>query len=268
MKRHVSEIWNEIRSGKNIDVYLTLAVCAIIVVLGVLGITSLAVISSAILATLILLAANALGDRRARERLEGTLSNLRNAEEALCATRFFSGWDNARFQKRLMTAKELSLIAVSNYEIITEHAEDIKAFLIRGGKLRCILVDPDGLAIRMEADRGFGAERKPEYCSMQVKMSLQRMGELLDMTSDKGAVQVKLVDHLPSLKMTILDHSAADGLAFVTLENGFAQPYSQRPSFVVCKEFDSKWFNYYQQHFENIWEWDKGKVFDLANRPN
>jgi hypothetical protein len=46
--------------------------------------------------------------------------------------------------------------------------------------------------------------------------------------------------------------------------NGFRQPISLRPSFVLQKAKDEKWFNFFLNGFDELWNYSENQVVDLA----
>jgi hypothetical protein len=264
MKKYLKTIWNEIREGKNIDVYLTMLVCGMLLVLDIFGVVSTSIISSGILATLLLIALSTLSSRHTNQRVEATLANIEKSADKRSALEFFSEWDGRLFKQKLATAREISLFAIANYDFITSNSEELKQFLQRGGQLRYIYVEPDGEAIKMAADRGFGVEREPQHLPMLSAMSLRRLKEVAQEAPSQDSVKIKTIDYLPSSVITMVDHQEPSGVIFVTL-NGFGQPFISRPSLTLNKQKDGKWFTFYQECFENIWQWTGCKDLDLVH---
>ena len=58
--RFLRRVWNDIRSGQNLDIYITASLSLIIAVFGVLGIANQSIISAAVLAVLALLLSSLL----------------------------------------------------------------------------------------------------------------------------------------------------------------------------------------------------------------
>ena len=252
MKLKLKQLLNDIKTGTNIDVYLTIIICAVLIFLDILGVTSASWISSGILAVLLLIALGTLSNRRTDERLKETVEELKTYTRR----DFFSEWDETSFRECLPFARSISLIAVSNYQFINSNIDGLRDFISRGGKLRCILIEPEGTAVKMAADREFGASKQPSYISTQIHLTLELFRELASAAPNTSSVQVKLVDHLPFMVATIVDRELQNGIMFVTLF-GFGYPSPPRPSFVLRKDRDSQWFAFFQNSYENIWQWSE-----------
>ena len=67
----LSDILQDIQSGKNLDVYITILVALVVAFLAVFGIIEPAIVSSAILATLALVSMSLLANRKREQRTHG-----------------------------------------------------------------------------------------------------------------------------------------------------------------------------------------------------
>ena len=66
-------VWKDIRSGQNIDVYITVVIAIAVAIFGVIGIADLTIIASATLAILALVSVNLLSNRRENENIRELL---------------------------------------------------------------------------------------------------------------------------------------------------------------------------------------------------
>jgi len=67
MLDYIASIWRDLKSGRNIDIYITLGLALFISVLDVFGVVEIEIVLTAILATLALLANNMLNDRHSSQ---------------------------------------------------------------------------------------------------------------------------------------------------------------------------------------------------------
>lgn len=175
----------------------------------------------------------------------------------------FSEWDNALFQEKLKTAKEIRFQLLSGYVFFDQNAEFLVNFLNKGGIICCIITDPKSEAIKLAAIRSQGAAAKQEYLTHQINLVLEKLYEIHKKTNFSANLQVKLTTLNPEPIMTILDPQSPDGIMFITL-NGFRQPISLRPSFILQKAKDEKWFNFFLKGFDEFWNYSESQVIDLA----
>jgi len=269
MEEFFKNAWRDIKQRKNLELYLVLITAFIVIIVDTFGVDTSSAIIKVVLAVLALLAFGLIGDRHDSERLE---KNINDLVKGGSATSFFNEWDDAPFRKRIIGAKEVSLIAIANHVFISRNSEPLKKFIIRGGKLRCILVDPSSNAMKMACDLGTGYEKQIDHLAMQVDLSVQQFKDFIGLSTDPSKVQIKLIDHLPFAILTMIDHQTDNGIMYITL-NGFEEPPSIRPSFILNKIENEKWFQFYQKSYENIWESYKCNPVDLIgnrlpNQPN
>ena len=113
----------------------------------------------------------------------------------------------------------------------------------------------------MAADLAFGYDRQSKNLAAQVMLSVEELREL-EQQFGQESVQLKFANFLPQAVITILEHRDGDATMYVTL-NGVNQPSSARPSFRLRKSVDPKWYSFYQESFENLWQWDQAETIDL-----
>ena len=98
-------IWREIRSGENIDLYVTIVIAFVLVILSLFGFASSGVIASLTLAVLGLLAISNLVNRHRVEEL------IKQVAES--AKGFFFDEFPADFKENFESAKEIWLVGVT-----------------------------------------------------------------------------------------------------------------------------------------------------------
>jgi len=138
--------------------------------------------------------------------------------------------------------------------LMTNLTKEIEDFLHRGGQLRCILIKPGGKAMKMVAIRSIGTdvESDPNHIQKQIRMSLEKMQAFAKSTAKSESVKIKTIDYLHSTVITMVDHHSPTGTMYVTL-NGFGHHFTSRPSFILSKNKEVKWFKFFQETFENMW---------------
>lgn len=178
---------------------------------------------------------------------------------------FFSEWNSSLARERLKSAKaEICQQAVNSYTFLSEAQSSLTDFVQRGGALRFILVDPYGEAVQMATKRSVGADRHLKNVISDLENARQILNAISLQTSNRKAVQLKIVDYLPEPVMTIVDPDSLEGTMFVTL-NGFEKRLVSRPSFILHREREEKWFEFYQESFENLWAHDLCRSVNLEH---
>jgi hypothetical protein len=257
MGERLQRAWNEFL--RNIDIYIIIIVAIALSILGIVGTASVPLVLSGTLATLAVIAISILKNRQADETIERTLERLTNAQRKTSALDFFAEWDEILFRQKVDLARELDMLAVANHDFVSGNEDLLRSFVKRGGRIRYLLVNQEALV--MAAARAFGAERDPTYLQMNNVMCLKIVGEIAK--EFPASVEIKLVNHLPSAVITMLDPQDPNGTIFATLY-GFNQIFTSRPSFALLNKRDGKWFEFYRTYFENLWNWNGCEVFDPA----
>ena len=195
-------------------------------------------------------------DKQSRTNVD-VKNNLHTAAEG-----FFTTWESvsSSFKERLNKAETFQLLAVMTSTLLTENESRLQQLMNRDGKIQCILVNPKGHAVKMAAERSYGAESELDTMHNLIESGLKSTSAI---GKNKENFQVKLIDHLPSAIVTILDPEKSDGVAYVTLY-GFGQFYLNRPTFILHKEKDKQWFNFYAETFENMWKSGESQLLDLS----
>ena len=173
------------------------------------------------------------------------LSKYRRSSAGRSVSAYFSEWDSAPVKERLRSAKEVCHQAVSSYTFIHDMSSLLIDFVAHGGLLRCILPNPKCEALKAAARRRTGAAGQLEHLISELDLAKRKLEEIAANCQNGGAVKLKITDFLAEPIMTILDPTLTNGAMYVTL-NGFRQPLQARPSFVLTRDRDEKWFHFWQ----------------------
>jgi len=177
-----------------------------------------------------------------------------NANEIISSSisNVLTDWNQKEFVKRLNTAIDVRMIAVANYDLIHDISEELRAFLLRGGHLRCIYVKPSGHAIKMVAMRSIGVENEVSHLKKQYESTIEVLQNLSKSIPNKENIKVKEIDYLNSAVLTLIDPLLDSGIVYLTV-NGFGKHYSDRPCIVIPKSKNEKWFKFFTETFDNTW---------------
>jgi hypothetical protein len=259
MEDFFKTVWSDIKQRKNLELYLALFASIIVLIVDIVGVETRSALMEVILVALAVLIYGLIDERHSTEEIERKLDDLVARDGR---RNFFTKWSGDRFNERLKMAESLSLLAVANQVFLSLHIEHIKQFLRKGGTLRCILVKPQREAMKMAADRSTAYEKEPANLVAQTNLALEMFREIAQETASEDRVEVRFIDHLPSEIVTIIDGQDEDGTMFVSLY-GFEQPPPTRPSFVLHKQTERKWFEFFRSSFENLWNWQESEPVDL-----
>jgi hypothetical protein len=191
-------------------------------------------------------------ESKLKASLINTLENTKKLDRPASSVVTLSEWDFNPFWSRVDTATEICQQAVSSFGFINESAKYLTEFIIRGGVLRVILVDPIGQAMKMASARVTGAANNPEYAAKLNFLAEEKLRELARHSSRPNSVRLRFVNHLIDPVLTLLDPQSDNGIMYVTL-NGYGKSITTRPSFNLHKGKDDHWFSFFYESFENSW---------------
>lgn len=161
-------------------------------------------------------------------------------------------WNVEEFKKRLIDATELCMVTVSNQDLLFLLLEDLKSFVKRGGKIRCLYMKPEGHLLEMVAARSIDVDQDINALQMQYDMSLKAMHYIAESALIKDSVQVKNIGYFQGVVLTLVNPTSQESVAYVTL-NGFGHHYASRPCITLSKKHASEWFTFFQETFNNMW---------------
>ena len=104
--KKLRRVWDNIRHGENIDLYVAVPLAILIAILGIFGITSPQLIASMTLVILGLLATSLLTNRHAVKELSQKLTQTSN-------TVFLTDFSESNLERDFEEASELWLVGVS-----------------------------------------------------------------------------------------------------------------------------------------------------------
>jgi hypothetical protein len=247
-------VWNDIRAGQNIDIYITVGIAIAVAILGVLGIANSIIIASATLAILALMSVNLLLNRYENENIRKLISQQQQstglAEKFLkpkyrlfevkqhlisSQTAFFWGADLAR------------TIPLLDYEIIQG--------LRNGLQVKFLFIKPGnglgGDAVRMASFR-YSNGKEISAINQDIERNFRYLATYQSSTPH-GRIEVRVIDYLPPWTIIAVNPFSPTGAMFVHL-TAFRVPNEVRPSFELSASDDEKWFTFFLEQFESVWE--------------
>ncbi len=269
MKRILEQVWNDIRHGENIDLYVTLVVAISLPVLSFSGTPQASTwITSLTPAVLALLAVSLLVNRRKMEasqqamdsdrtRIEHLFSNLIDKLPLLTEIertgfqRLYSDTRNQDFieeiKRRLQTA---SVINISSIGISVLWDDDIFELLKRRVesrriKVTILLADANSPQIKLrlteEEEDPSLAPRGPEH----MQRVLGKLQALEASIKDANVLDVRQFGHYPTFTLIIIDDT------IFCYPYGYQKVGSAAPV-LHLKDIDSKQARYYREQFARV----------------
>jgi hypothetical protein len=243
------EIWEDIRTGQNLDIYITVALSVIIAILGITGKTTQEIIFSAILATLALISSGLLVNRHQNEETQKLISTIKN--ETSLSENFFVGEDNiAEIIHLIRKSRKVYFWGTTLTTHIPILEDELEKGLENGLEVRFLLIKPEGVALKMAAFRGKDLSEKD--LESDLRRNLARLSAI-NSHAPQGKFECRVVDYLAPYTMYIFDMGLSSGIILVRI-SALRTPNTMRPTFRLTQKDDSKWFEFHAEQFETAWK--------------
>jgi hypothetical protein len=239
MGSRLRAIADDLRRGRNIDVYLTLAAALVFGVLGLFGVSSFRWVGSVLLLCLIPLFALLLSinDQISQSARQGPVPTMEFPPEPLAAD-----WSSDT---------DILLVGVTLFRTIRSHNNDLRRRLQRNSSVRVPIVDPtDAMAMFLTDDR---RQNGPGNAINNAKEAELALDDLRNVAAAHpgAALEVRTIKHPIGLGGIFFSPSGpnsrlyAETYPFRTPEN--------HPHFVVTV-LDGHWFDHFKLELENMWK--------------
>ncbi|MET7283453.1 hypothetical protein ABZS29_34825 [Kribbella sp. NPDC005582] len=228
---------HRVLTDDNFDLWLLTAAAGVFTVLGIVNVAKPEVLSSAILA---LLAALAIAQVRSR-RLVAEMADRAQPAEVLL--RDFP----ADLARRRAEADDVLLIGIAMARTVQGARDDFHRALVRGARLRVLVVDPtdDALVGQAAMHRPVG---RAALLSQRIMTTIEELEEL--QASTQGNLEIRVAQFVPPIGVNLI---RARGSASVTIQHPELRPAAEPGPIMHFTESDS-WFSFYAQQAERLWE--------------
>lgn len=233
-------IWSDIKSGENIDLYLTIIVAIGLVALNILGVAPQSTLTPITLAVLGLMAITLLGNRH---RIESLSKQLDKSNDNFLLDDYPSG-----FKEEFENANELWLVGVSLSSTIKNNYQRLEQKLLRGDQIKVLLVHPGGPGVEMAVSRNY-AQRDVEHKCNDIRNSLNFLCILKQVAPEK--LEIRTIQNPLGYGAFVVNPQSASGVLY--LEN---YPYrvvsGSLPKFVL-RSSDGQWYDFYNKEINAMW---------------
>ncbi|AQZ65766.1 unnamed protein product [[Actinomadura] parvosata subsp. kistnae] len=234
----------DLGAGKNLEIYLTAAIALVVGVLGVFDLVDTKVVGAATLATLALVAVNALGPRHQVAGLAKQVAEL--VRTGMPGEDFLAG-GMKRFDERVAHAHDLRFAGVTLNRTMRSYVNDLRKALERGASVKVLLIDPTG-SVPEEAARRSTIPDQPDVFEHRARATLYL---LRDLPAREG-LEVRLLPFAPAFMVFLLDPGDDDGLVHVSMSSHRSP--GPAPGFTLSTRRDHVWCPYFTAEFDRLWE--------------
>lgn len=244
----------------NFDTLVAILISILATAIGIFG-GSQFLLLAGIAATLAILAIGLIRDRMHREALREQIAELKmSLPDRPSAVSFFR--TRPDFLAFIQKASQIDLCGVTLTNTINMQSSVLRERLESGAKIRVLLIDPESQAIEMSAQRSEDP-KDTAYYHRRLESSLSDLAYLhkhveglkqnRKRAAKPGTLSVRLLSYAPSFGMTSLDPQKKQGILYVEL---FPHKLGHKmaPKFELTSGNDKKWYAYFLEQFEQMWE--------------
>lgn len=238
--RVMRRIWDDIRSGENIDLYITVIVAIGLAILNIVGVAPQTYLAPITLAVLGLLAITSLGNRY---RIEELLQKQIQSTDTFYAEEYPSS-----YKSDFETAEELWLVGVSLRRTVQANYPKIEQKLRQGHIIKVLLVHPEGAGLEMAVSRNY-ARREVEPKSNEIRFNLQLLCDLRKSFPDK--IEVRTIQYPLAYGVTAANPDTASGTLYLE-HYCFRTASDSLPRFVLRAK-DGRWYDFFKSEIRALW---------------
>jgi len=236
----LQRIWQDLRQGENIDLYLTAIVSIVIAVLSIVNIVPVSWVTPLNLSVLALLSFAILGNRH---RMETILEKI-TARHELLLTEFPD-----ELARDVEKSGELTILGVGLSRTLRLHYSRFLEKLQRGDTIRILLVNPDSPACDIVAVREY-PPMTPDDQRAAIRRSLSVLHVLSQETG--GNLEIRLADHPLAFGAIVGDPESSQGVLYLW-HYAFKTRATNRPK-MVLRPVDGYWYELFKEEIASIWD--------------
>ncbi|MEV0620951.1 hypothetical protein AB0I81_47030 [Nonomuraea sp. NPDC050404] len=245
--RPLARLRADLGTGKNLEIYVTALIALVVGALGVFDIVNPKVVGAATLATLALVAVNALGPRHQVADLERQVGDLGRMVEAKLSAQNFLSEGSKELTTRVARANDIRFVGITLNHTVRAYVDMLQQRLERGASVKVLLIDPTGTVPEEAAKRSLVPDQQDVF-QHRVRSTFYILRDL----RLKGRLEVRLLPFVPAYLMVILDPADDDGLVHVEL--GIHRSPGPSPGFTLASHHDHAWVRYFMAEFDRLWE--------------
>jgi hypothetical protein len=238
--KFLRRIFDDALNGENIEFVVLLPAAIVTVVINLLGLVNSIWILSIILAILTLVASGILGNRH---RLEDI--NLKLPIKTSKA--FLRDFPTKQISIDIGKSSEIWLFGVHITPALTHHRSALENRLRSGKLIKVLIVDPNGHAVNMTAQRTQGVP-PVELERANIVANIQDLCELKKINPQK--LEIRIIDDPILFNGYLLNPEKSDGIVYLrryTYQAGFT------PKFIYQKNLDKEWFELTKAEINSLW---------------
>lgn len=240
--RTLDQILRDLRSGENLDLYVTVLAALALTITNLLGWVPTTSLNSVTLTILALVAITILGNRH---RLQAIIETAALGAPPPAFIEDFP----TDFKDNLDAAHEVWIAGTHHSAALTAYYSLFQRKLERGGRLKVLLVKPDGAASLMATMR-FPGKVTSDQEKSRILSSLSILQELKELAPER--VQIRVIDFLVDYTAFFMDPESPRATIYLERYTFRVSGGSRKPKFVYQVR-DGRWFEHIKLELEALW---------------
>jgi hypothetical protein len=230
-------------TNEYLDLYILAVAALAFTVLGFVGVASLKVLASAILALLAVLAYSQI---RSRQHVAEIARDQRS--DPLSA---FHAEFPEDLEARRGTASSLLLIGMSMTRTVQAGSLTVLRQMLRaGGRIRVLVLDPTDDALIRAASEHRQNGITAGHLRRRVEATLDELAVLHDATG--GDLEIRVSTFIPQMGINVIDAGTANGL--IVLQHYEHRPAGESAPIFSLKPVDGFWYGHFAAEAERLWQ--------------
>lgn len=167
----------------------------------------------------------------------------------------------------LQRATQIDLCGVTLTNTLNKEYGILLERLQSGANIRILIIDPDTVAVEMSAQRSTNPDDL-DYYRNRLNSAMHEISYLHKLYRNErefkspkgdnapGSISVRFLSYAPSFGIVMIDPAQSDGIIFIEVyphKFGYVAP----PAFDLTKQRDLKWYDYFKQQYEEMWNTSK-----------
>lgn len=240
----------DLRKGRNIELYATVAVAVTVAILGVLDKADAGVVGAATLAVLALLAASGLASRHQADEIKLRLDRLQEAQASHIPAERFLSTRYPALDSEISSATEIWLVGVTLTRTVRNLLPILDRKLKAGASIRVVLLDMDSAAQAEAVARSRRADS--DFYRHRLSSTIDLLRVLAPSARSEADLQLRVVPFVPTFGMCLIDATQEHGRIHVEMYQH--RTLEANPSFTLLANRDGKWYGLFAGQFDTLWD--------------
>ena len=236
----LNTIWNDIRSGDYIDVYITILAVFTLGILNIIGEAPADWLNSVILGALGVLGISALRSAHHFQQITSLMSSSRQ---------LFQNSFPAAMHAELVASDELWFVGVSLTRTIKTYYADLETHLRKGHLVKVLLVHPEGAAVEMAESRVYGRSNVSR-AKADIHAVLEDLCRLKTIAPAK--MLIRTIQNPLTYGAVAINPESLHGTLYLE-HYSYLMTGGSVPKFVLREDYD-EWYAFFRDEMRNLWE--------------